>query len=97
MSRLVSAFGEEFAEHILMKYVSGIIEMTQFTLTDCVVIVMGKQQATQAEIVTMNCSALLQELNYNILVLQQTDVIFSWQLSKNLLLFNVGKRHEHTS
>ena len=94
LKNLTSAFGKEVAEVSLVRFVTNIFEGTGDTLADCVVHTAGVEARSAAEIVMINSSQLIEELELNISVIQMTDIIFSWQLLNYNLFFNAGKRHE---
>lgn len=94
LRNLTAAFGKETAEVALVRFVTSFIENTGDTLADCVVHTAGAETRSAAEIVMINSSQLIEELELNVSVIQMVDIIFSWQLSNYNLFFNAGKRHE---
>lgn len=94
---LTVAFGSDNAELILIRFVTGVIEATDISLKDCIIHQMGNTVDLQANIIQINTESMVTELVYNITVIQEADIIFSWQLCNNVLFFNMGKRNASTN
>lgn len=91
LRNLTTAFGKDNAELILIRFVTSVIEATDDSLAECIIHVMGNAAQLQANVIQINAEQLIAELVFNIVVIQENDIIFSWQLCNNVLYFNMGK------